>query len=90
MTSARITVADPRGLHTRPASELVKLAGECDSATIARQDGRRVDLKSVLSVIGLRVKFTETVVIDVEGAGAENVLDSMIAVLTEPSTVSVA
>lgn len=84
MSAARqIVIEHAAGLHARPAVKLTKLAKSFTSTvTIGRVDGAPVDAKSLIKVMGLKVKAGETLAIGAEGpdeAEAVTALEALIA-----------
>ena len=68
----RVRIANGRGLHTRPASQLVRMTSAMDCAvTLTREDGHRVDAKSILQLMSLAAEFGSELVVETVGAGAE-------------------
>jgi len=59
------------GLHARPASMLAEAARAFTSAIVLRKTcGTAADLRSVLSLVGLDVKFNDECVVEIEGDDA--------------------
>jgi phosphocarrier protein len=48
-----VTVANPHGLHARPANALVHTANQFDAQVLISKDGESVDGKSILSILTL-------------------------------------
>lgn len=61
------TITDPLGIHARPAGLLVKEAKKYISEISVTKDGKKANLKTLFSVMGLAVKAGDTVTITVEG-----------------------
>ena len=77
-----ITVAAEAGLHARPAAEFVRLASAHAGAVEVRAAGRApVDGASILGIMMLDVDRGESIVVSVAGAGAEDLLDRLEALL---------
>ena len=55
------TIKDEQGIHARPAGELVKAAAAYPCKVTISKDGKEVDAKRILGVMGLGVKCGETV-----------------------------
>lgn len=53
VVSRSVAVANPQGLHARPASLFAKLAQCFDSTVEIIKDGERVDGKSILDILTL-------------------------------------
>jgi phosphocarrier protein FPr len=73
--SGVVTLRNPLGLHARPAAELVRaLKGRNATVHIGRPDDPLVDLRSVLAVVGLRLRGGDDVRVTVSGGDADAVL----------------
>lgn len=66
--SFTFTVSDPAGMHARPASQLVAKAQKFESAVTLHLDGKSVDAKRILSVMGFGAKHGDAIEVTVEGA----------------------
>lgn len=55
------------GLHARPAANLVQTAMGFKAAVFVEKAGRKVNAKSLLSVLSLGVKAGETVAVHADG-----------------------
>jgi phosphocarrier protein HPr len=72
------------GLHARPAAVFVQAAVRAPVAvTIAKGDGEPVDARSILFVLTLGAAQGDEVVLRAEGEGAEEALDSLVALLEQ-------
>lgn len=56
MVQIVVTIKNPTGLHARPAAAFVQAAEGFESAIWIEKDGRRVNAKSILSVMSLGAK----------------------------------
>ena len=77
MTSIRLVVRNPSGLHARPAALFVRTAGQFGSkVTVANPaaDKGPVDAKSILSVLTLGVSSGAEIEVSAEGDDAEAAL----------------
>lgn len=73
--SATVTLRNPLGLHARPAAELVRaLKGRDVEVRVGAPDGPAIDLRSVLGVVGLRLRGGDPVLIRASGGDAGAVL----------------
>lgn len=80
--SADVEVVNPLGLHARPAAELARsLAGTSATVRIGRPGGPAVDLRSVLGVVGLAVRGSDDVRINVWGPDAVLVLGRLVKLI---------
>ncbi|AWX69836.1 HPr family phosphocarrier protein [Mycoplasmopsis anatis] len=61
------TIADPIGLHARPATILVGTASKFKSDSKLLVGGREANLKSIMNIMALGVKFGAQVTFKVSG-----------------------
>lgn len=61
------TIADPVGIHARPAGILVKAANTFKSSISMQKGEKKADVKRLFALMSLAVKTGETVIIRVEG-----------------------
>ena len=74
MTSARLVVRNPSGLHARPAALFVRTAGQFGAKVSISNPGAGkgpVDAKSILSVLTLGVSSGTEIEVSAEGDDAE-------------------
>jgi phosphotransferase system HPr (HPr) family protein len=70
----RLTIANPSGLHARPAALFVRTAGGFGAAIRVSNTTRGagpVDAKSILGVLGLGVSYGHEVELSADGDDAE-------------------
>lgn len=85
MPERTVTVQANVGLHARPAATFVQAAAASPlGVTLAKQGGEPVNAKSILSVLALDVRQGETIVIRADGDGADELLDRLAAIASEP------
>ena len=83
MATRTVTIASSVGLHARPASMFVQAASDTGlDVEIGRPGEEAVDATSILGVMALGAKHGEEVVLNAEGEGAEEALDSLVALLS--------
>ena len=83
MATRTVTIASSVGLHARPASMFVQAASDTGlDVEIGRPGEESVDATSILGVMALGAKHGEEVVLNAEGEGAEEALDSLVALLS--------
>jgi len=72
MIEQEVTVRNRAGLHTRPASMLVRTASKFEADVLIRRDGYEINGKSVIGVMTLAAEqgATLTLVLDGEDEGA--------------------
>lgn len=65
------TIKDEQGIHARPAGELVKAAAAYPCKVTISKDGKEVDAKRILGVMGLGVKCGEEITVCTDGENEE-------------------
>lgn len=71
MKEFRHIIADPEGIHARPAGELVKLLKEYKSVVTINMNGKSADARRIFAVMGLGVKQGQEILITAEGEDEE-------------------
>ncbi len=66
------------GLHTRPATTIVKLLQGCKSQVNFTYRGETINAKSILSILMLAAPKNSKITITVEGADAANTLEKLV------------
>ena len=83
MAERTVTIASSVGLHARPAALFVEKATATGlDVEIARPGAEPVDATSILGVMALGAKHGEEVVLTADGDGADEALDSLVALLS--------
>lgn len=83
MAERTVTIASSVGLHARPAALFVQAATATGlPVTIARPGEDPVDARSILGVMALGAKHGEEVVLSADGDGADDALESLVALLS--------
>ncbi len=83
MATRTVTIASSVGLHARPASLFVQAANATGlDIEIGREGEDFVDATSILGVMALDAKHGEEITLTAEGEGAEDALDSLVALLS--------
>jgi len=77
----RVKIVNRMGLHARPASEFVKLAGKFDSEIQVEKDGMTVNGKSIMGVLMLAAEQGSELLIRGEGADAREAVDALAALV---------
>lgn len=81
MTTLRtsVTITHPTGLHARPAVKLTRLAKTYPATLRLRQapDGSWVDAKSIVKVMGLKMRTGTLLELEAEGEGAQQALSAL-------------
>jgi phosphotransferase system HPr (HPr) family protein len=78
-----VAVASAVGLHARPAALLASAVNDSGlDVTVALAGGDPVDAGSILEVMTLGAQHGDVVTLAAEGADADSVLDSLVALLS--------
>ena len=77
------TITDPEGIHARPAGILVKEAAKFSSKITIGKDGKDVDAKRILGVMGLGVKCGQEIVLKAEGEDEDTAIEALGTFLKE-------
>lgn len=84
MPMRTVTVGSSSGLHARPAKIFVEAAAKAPvKVTIRSGDRKPVPAKSMLSVLALGAKQGTEVILEAEGDGADEALDSLAELLAK-------
>jgi phosphocarrier protein HPr len=81
MPEATVTLMNATGLHARPAKIFARAAAASAADVSVEKDGRRVNAKSVLSVLTLNCHQGDQILISVEGDGAEETLAELVSLV---------
>ncbi|HSM04814.1 MAG TPA: HPr family phosphocarrier protein [Longimicrobiales bacterium] len=72
-----VEIVNRAGMHARPASEFVKLAGSFASEVRVEKDGMEVNGKSIMGVLMLAAECGSSLTIRVEGDDAAEALNAL-------------
>jgi phosphotransferase system HPr (HPr) family protein len=78
---ATVTLRNASGLHARPAKIFARAAATSAAEVSVEKDGRRVNAKSVLSLLTLDCHQGDEIVISVEGDDAAATLAALVALV---------
>jgi len=73
-----VRVKNDLGLHTRPATMILKLLQECKSAVYFTHKRETVDAQSILNILMLAVPKNAFITITVEGDDADMTMDRLV------------
>ena len=76
-----VEIVNRAGMHARPASEFVKLAGSFSSRIRVEKEGLEVDGKSIMGVLMLAAECGSRLTIRVEGEDADEALAALAALV---------
>jgi phosphotransferase system HPr (HPr) family protein len=91
MADLRLVVLDPAGLHARPAAQVVRTASRFTSRITIDADGRTVDVKSLIAVLGLTIRPRAEITLSATGPDADDAIAALVRELgaaVEPSPSS--
>ena len=83
MRELRYVIKDEQGIHARPAGLFVKEAASCESKITISKDGKEVDAKRILGVMGLGVKKDQEIVLKAEGSDEDQAIEKLSKFLQE-------
>ena len=83
MLRREILIANKLGLHARASAKLTKLASEFDSDVWLGKGTRRVNAKSIMGVMMLAAGQGTRLVLEADGADAEQALDALHALVQD-------
>lgn len=75
---SKVLVRNPMGLHTRPATAIVKLLLGSKSDVYFTHRKETVNAKSILSILMLAAKQNARITITVEGEDAQETMEKLI------------
>ena len=82
MPELTLIVADPAGLHARPAARFVQAASRFESRIVIRLGDREADAKSLIALLGLTIRPSSEITLSAVGPDAELALATLSAELS--------
>jgi phosphocarrier protein HPr len=73
----KLRIINAMGLHTRPATAIVKLLQNCHSEVHFNYRGEMANAKSILGLLTLAAAYGARIQVSVEGADALEVIDKL-------------
>jgi len=67
MIEKEVEIVNRAGLHTRPASMIVRAAAKFEAEFFIRKDGYEINGKSIIGVMTLAAEQGSTVILSLEG-----------------------
>jgi phosphocarrier protein len=83
MPSVSAEIVNKLGLHARAAAKLTHLAGSYHCDIWISRSGRRVNAKSIMGVMMLAAGQGTSVLIEAEGADAEQAIAALLKLIAE-------
>lgn len=78
MVKEKVTIVNKTGLHARPATALVKLAGKYESDFFIYRDGYRINGKSILGVMTLAAEEGAELELELDGPDEKQAAQAII------------
>jgi phosphocarrier protein len=78
--SCKVQVKNTLGLHTRPATIIVKLLQNSKSDVFFTCKRETINAKSILSILMLAAKKNSKITISVNGEDSEEIINKLVAV----------
>ena len=76
----KVRVKNNLGLHTRPATVIVKLLQNCKSDVTFVHKKENINAKSILSILMLAAKKNSQITVTVDGEDADDIMSKLEAV----------
>ena len=77
MIEREVIVTNRAGLHTRPASMIVRTAAKFDSEFFIKKDGYEINGKSIIGVMTLAAEQGSTVLLILEGTDEKEASEAL-------------
>lgn len=75
---SKVQVKNKNGLHTRPATTIVKMLQNVKSDVTFTYKGDTINAKSILSILMLAAKMNTKINITVEGEDAQETMEQLV------------
>ena len=76
----KVRVKNALGLHTRPATVIVKLLQNCKSDVNFCHKRDSVNAKSIMSILMLAARKNSQITVTIEGDDAEDIMNKLVSV----------
>jgi phosphocarrier protein len=83
MLSLQVEIVNKLGLHARASAKLTQVASGFSSEVWLSRSGRRVNAKSIMGVMMLAAGQGTKVLIEADGADAEQALEALTRLIAE-------
>ena len=83
MKEFKYTITDPECIHARPAGAFVKGAAAFPCKVTVTKDGKEVDAKRILGLMGLGVKSGMEITLKTDGEQEDEAIESLSKFLQE-------
>ncbi|WP_226585122.1 phosphocarrier protein HPr [Halobacillus litoralis] len=79
MAQQTMTITSADGVHARPATALVQVAGKYQSDVNIEYNGKSVNMKSIMGVMSLGIPNGAEVTFKAEGSDEEEAVNAVVA-----------
>lgn len=83
MVTQKVVVAEPSGLHLRPAGKLCEMSLKYQSKIQIKKENNTANAKSVLGILAARVQQGDEIEIICEGPDEDDALAAIVKVMQE-------
>lgn len=83
MIEREVTVRNRAGIHTRPASMIVKTASNFEADIFLRRDNYEINGKSVIGVMTLAAEQGATLTLVVDGDDEEDAVEALVSLFED-------
>ena len=83
MYEKEVLVSNPTGLHARPAALLVALVAKYKSQIGILHNGKKINPRSILNVMGAGIRSGATIVISAEGEDEQEAVEALYTLIAE-------
>ena len=77
MTKKEMQIQLAGGLEARPVAMLVQVASQYDSTIYIEAEGKRVNAKSIMGVLSLKIRCGESIYVLANGKDEKEALDAL-------------
>lgn len=83
MPRREIEITNKLGLHARASANLTQVASRHGCEVWLERDGRRINAKSIMGVMMLAAAKGTVIVIETEGADADQAMSALVALIED-------
>ncbi len=77
--SVNLTIHNEKGVHTRPATEIIKCANQFQSHITICYEQETIDTSSILSILMLGIPYQAKIQVRAEGPDADAAIEALTA-----------
>lgn len=74
MIEKKITIMNKKGIHARPASQIVQIASQFMSRIHIAHNENEINAKSIIGILTLGIPYKEKITLKIEGEDEEQAL----------------